>query len=427
MDARGFALIAKLLALASDELPPPGGQAAFPAPDGRPIVFLGAARDDRPTLDEAALLDAVAIYTRDLGVTVLRSNERRRPLAEPSALAEISERLRSRNARLAFWCQTRADGRSVELVVTDGRRYTTREAFEKEGPAGPEIYRAIALKLRAALTGPEPPSPAAPPNRDRADRNAAQPPIGRGAPPGPEGARDVTASGAADRARPADAPRSAPRPLAPRVEPSIPSSRPEADPAPALARPASPALPSETSLAIGPAQPPPHLVSLAVGYALSRPSGSAPWRNAAAIHGVASFHQRAEIDLGLEVAPAAERDAPTGFVSVTDLPLRLGARLVRRSSVYLLAAGALVGVHALFATATASSPDRATESTRVLAASFGLELLARGPSVRGFAPEVRLFGEVNAPNTRFRVRGATALESGALTVGLGLGIAVPAP
>jgi len=376
----------------------------------------------------AALLDAVAIYTRDLGVTVLRSNDRRRPLAEPSALADISELLRSRNARLAFWCQTRADGRSVELVVTDGRRYTTREAFERDGPAGPEIYRAIALKLRAALTGPEPPSPAASPNRDRGERNAAQPPIGRGAPPGPEGAGDATSSGAGDRVRPADAPRSAARPPAPRIEPSVPAPPSEASPAPALARPASPALPSETSLGMGPAQsPPPHLVSLAVGYALSRPSGSAPWRNAAAIHGMASFDRRAEIDLGLEVAPAAERDVPTGFVSVTDLPLRLGARLVHRSGVYLLAAGALVGVHALFATATASSADRATESTRVLAASFGLELLARGPSVRGFAPEVRLFGEVNAPNTRFRVRGATALEPGALTVGLGLGIAVPAP
>ena len=419
MEARGFVLIAKLIALAGDDFAPVGQ--SIPPPDSRFILFLGA-KQDRATLDEAALLDAVAIYTRDLGVTVLRSNDRRRALAETPALAEVSELLRSRNARLAFWCQARADGRSIELVVTDGRRYTIRDAFGQDGPAGSEIYRAIALKVRAALTGPEPPSPTPPASRDSADRGASRPPASRSAPPAADSTREAgPPSGAEDRARLTEAHGS----NGPAVQGIGPSSAAgvEAGPPHTLAPTASLTAPP----ADGTSPQLRHPFFVAVDYALSLPTGAAPWRNAAAVHGVASVRQAAEIDLGFEVAPAAERAVPSGSVTVTDLPLRVGARLVRRTGAYLIAAGALVGVHALFATARAAPPDRATDSTRAVAASFGVEALARGPSVRGFAPEFRFFGEVNAPNTRFRVRGATALEQGALTVGLALGIVLPAP
>jgi len=421
LEARGLVLIAKLIALAGDDLPS-GGQPIHP-PDGRSILFLGA-KDDRTVLDEAALLDVVAIYTRDLGVTILRVADRRRALAEPPAPSDVSELLRSRNAGLAFWCQARADGSSIELVVTDGRRYTMRDTFAQDGPpAGPGIYRAIALKLRASLTGPEPPSPAAAGSRDSADR-PAQPVPARSVPPPTGGAKDVSPSGADERAPLTEARRpaaGAPAQKEPAAETADAISLRTLDGVPSRAPPAEP------SPAGDPGPPPPRPYALAIDYALSLPSGSAPWRHAAAIHGMAARGQRVEIDLGLEVAPAAERSLPAGSVEVTDIPLRFGARLLRRASAYLIGAGALVGVHALFATARAAAPDRATDSTRTMAASFGLEVLARGPSVRSFAPEVRLFGELNAPNTRVRLRGANVLEQGAVTVGFCLGVVVPGP
>ena len=388
----------------------------------RSILFLGA-KDDRTNLDEVALLDAVAIYTRDLGVSILRSNDRRRALGPPPALPEISQLLRARGAALAFWCQARPDGKSIELVVTDGRRYTIRDAFGQESPPGPGIYRAIALKLRAALSGPGAPSIGAAPSRD-GDRGASPPPgpVAAGVEAGPSGAE------ARPRVEEGGGPAG---PSLPRLDPATPAAGDRAV-SPPLApgsgsRPAS--TPASTAHSIvSPAGPPPELqVAFAVDYALSVPTGSAPWRNAAAVHGIVSVQRRAEIDLGLELAPAGERAVPSGSVAVTDVPLRLGARLLRRTNGYLIAAGALVGVHALFARATAAAPAGTTESTRTAAASFGLEVLARGPSIRGFAPELRLFGELNAPNTRFRVRGTTALEPGAMTLGLCMGVVVPAP
>ena len=424
MEARGLVLIAKLIVLAGDDLTP-GGQPILLPSEARSILFLGA-KDERTNLDEAALLDAVAIYTRDLGVTVVRSNDRRRTLGATPALTEISELLRSQNATLAFWCQGRADERSVELVVTDGRRYTTRHTFGQESPAGSGIYRAIALKLRSALTGPGAPSPgAAAASREGSDRASPRsPPAPSPAPLAAGGGEG--ASGPDDRAR-AEEVHGPAVPSVPRIEPAA-SGRGDGEASPARGPTVTGSLAPSTSPSRAASGPPPeHQLSVAIDYALSLPTGSAPWRNAAALHGIVSLQRRAEIDLGVEVAPAAEGAVPSGSVTVTDIPLRLGVRLLRRTNAYLIAAGPLAGVHVLFARATAASPERATESTRTVAASLGLEVLARGPSIRGFAPEVRLFGELNAPNTRFHVRGTTALEPGALTLGLGLGVIVPAP
>jgi hypothetical protein len=427
LEARGLVLIAKLIALAGDDLAP-GGQPILSA-DPRSILFLGA-KDQGTSLDEAALLDAVAIYTRDLGVTVLRSNERRGALGGAPALTEIAQLLRSRSAALAFWCQVRAEGTAVELVVTDGRRYTIRDTFAQDSPGGPGIYRAIALKLRAALTGAGAPFPGAAASRDGGDRAAprsspAQSPSA--APAGSEGGP----SGADDRARVEEVQGPTGAAVA-RMTP-VPSggdgggaSPPRA---PTLTSSLAPSSAPSTSPSAAAAQgsPPERQVAVAVDYALSLPTGSAPWRNAAALHGIVSLRGTAEVDLGLELARAAEGAVPSGSVAVTDIPVRFGARLLRRTNAYLIAAGAIAGVHAFFARATSALPERATESTRTVAASFGVEVLARGPSIRGIAPELRLFGELNAPNTRFRVRGTTALEPGALTLGLGLGVIVPAP
>jgi hypothetical protein len=170
----------------------------------------------------------------------------------------------------------------------------------------------------------------------------------------------------------------------------------------------------------------PYPVFVAAGYALSLPTGSAPWRHAAALHGIATFGTSIEIDLGAELASSEAHTTGAGSVSVTDFPIRLGVRLVRRTSSYLVAMGLLGGAHLLFARATDASPGTGTDETRAVAGSGGLEVLARGPSVLGFAPEFRGWVEANLPQTRFLLQGAPGFEMGAVTVGFGLGVALPA-
>lgn len=423
MDARTFVLLAKLIALAADDLPPAG----------QSIVFLGRA-DDRTILDEASLLDAVAIYTRDLGVAVLRSAGRRPALSGASSAEEVATLLRSRNARLAFWCRTSADGRAFELLIADTRRNISRYAFPLEGPPGPELYRSVALTLRATLTGPEAPAPVASPPIVRNEKEALPPS------PAPHPPPTVTVPGNAGTSAPPPPIASAPSNGTTGLEPSPPGpgasaseSRPaarsnEAAPNPPPTQPPTAAAQPEATLLLREPPQPPYPFFLAVDYAFSLPSGSAPWRNAGALHAIASLGQAAEVDLGVELAAAGDQTVGGSSLSVLDIPVRLGARLVRRTSSYLVAAGALAGVHAFFVKATAAAPGSRTESTstRTLAAAVGVEVLARGPSVYGFAPELRIFGEANLPNTRFDVAEVKVREEGQVTVGFGLGVALPA-
>jgi hypothetical protein len=160
-----------------------------------------------------------------------------------------------------------------------------------------------------------------------------------------------------------------------------------------------------------------------VGYALSLPSGSASWRHAAVLHATASLRRPVEAELAVELAPSDSQSGPTGSLSVVDVPLRMGVRLVRRGPSAVLGLGGFAGAHLLFAHALAAAPDTATDRTWAVTGAGGVEFMARAGQARGLVPELRVWVEAKAPRTRFLVRGADPrFEAGSLGAGISLGL-----
>lgn len=366
-----------LLALQSPSPPQPPATAT-PSSESQTVLWFRSA--DAAAIDGRALLDAVAVYTRDLGLTVRTAAGTRAVPADAAAAADAAATLRAQHARLGFWCEMRpgADVAALAVVATDG--HLELHLVERAGAHEAEQYRAIALKLRSVLVGtatPEPTVvvPAAPP---------PAPPPPRAPPPPPAASPDLSI-----RARPSPVP--PPRAWRPFVS---------------------------------------------VGYRLTTPLASASAHHGLALGATIPAGTWLEIDLGTELSPRREQTATTttggvsttDTVSVFDWPIRAGARIVRRVSAtrVTLGAGPFAAIHLLWASADASDQMHASSFTP--AGGAGAELLGRFRLTGALAAELRLYGEVPLPTTSysFRGTGAEVLDLGA-RAGVGLGLAFPAP
>ena len=382
MGVRTLLLLAKLLFV---DLP----TAEEAPPDGQAFLFLGHA--DKAVVDEPLLLDAVAIYTRDLGIALLQAPGKQPATVSPAAIDEVAARLRARGARLAFWCQLAPGGRQVELVTVDTRRSLTRASFDPDASSKSDLYRSIALRLRAILVGAEP---------DETAPNAAAPP--------PNAATSVTTPGP----RPAEVAKAM---VAPRQAPPPRADRP-ADGGPPARQPERGWATNEW----------PHLFA-GVGYALSYPTGTsagAAARHALALDVMVATPGHLEWDFGTDLAPASDRTFAMATLSVLDVPLRFGGRWLHRAGPVTLATGPFVGLHWLSANASAGAQ---TDHRTALGAAGGAELLARGASFAGFAPQLRLWAEVNVPRTRFTIQGVPNYDAGTLRLGLNIEVVGPVP
>ena len=76
--------------------------------------------------------------------------------------------------------------------------------------------------------------------------------------------------------------------------------------------------------------------------------------------------------------------------------------------------------------ASATPAAGAAESSFTAAGGAGAEMLARLRLTGSLAAELRLYAEVPLPTTNYTLRGAQVVELGP-RVGLGLGLAFPAP
>ena len=387
MGIRSLILFVQLLVAAAEETPSPGGPA---------IVFFS--HPEKRLLDEALLLDAVSIYTRDLGLTVQRSGGMPSLNGASAPTDDVVAVLRARAARIGFWCLVAADGRSIELVVVDVRKQVTHQTFAVDGVPGPDLYRAMALKLRVLATGRENPTTVAP-NAPAAGAVLASPGgnVQTGNPPTaePGSARN---SGIVERA-----------------ETAKPTPRTAEDAVVVANR--APASHSREA----------RRLFLSADYALSIPSGSASWRHAGALHGIVRFRSMGEGDLGLEVAASQARSATAGTISVLDVPVRLGLRAAGPGRLHFVTVGVVAGAHFLSARGVGVASAPGTDRAFTVAASGGFELVARTGSMHGWAPEFRAWIEGNAPRTRFLIRGDPGFEAGAVNGGFSLGVAFPAP
>jgi hypothetical protein len=314
-------------------------------------------------IDGAALLDAVTVYTRDLRLAVEAADPTPPPTG-PEGAAGPAAFLRARRARLGFWCEARAGRRTVAITTVDRAGRLESHVVEDAAADEPDLYRAIALKVRTvvvAAVGTEVLAAGGPP-----------------APPPTENVPAVTvAAGPTDTARPTSAPiyRS---PL------------------------------------------------LAIGYRFSAPLGTAPLRNAAWAEAGVRVGSAGEIAVGVEIAPRATATAADGSVSVFDLPLSLAARVVAHRPRWAAGGGAFGAVHLLWASGTATDFGGARGDAFSLAGGLGVEVLGRRELGSRVIGELRASAEALLPGTWYWVREAPTLEIGS-RVGLGLGLAFFGP
>jgi len=179
-----------LLALQAPAAPPATTAGA------QTIVWFRSA--DTATIDARALLDAVAVYTRDLGLVVHAAPEAAPVPADASAATAATATLRAQGARLGFWCELRpgADVAVLTVVAPDG--HLELHLVERTGAHEAELYRAIGLKLRSVLTGTATPEPAPAPPRAPPPSGPSTPDVGvrvEAGPPAPPSRRPFISVG----------------------------------------------------------------------------------------------------------------------------------------------------------------------------------------------------------------------------------------
>jgi hypothetical protein len=355
--------------------------AAPEAPADQTILWFRT--PDAAAIDARALLDAIAVYTRDLGLSVRTAAETKPVPADAASAADAAATLRARGARLGFWCELRrgADTAALTVVATDGR--LELHLVERTGAHEAEQYRAIALKLRSVLVGTAAPQPVV---------------------------------------------------VVPAQLPPPPPPPPPAAPAKTVKASPPAAGPDLTVRAPPPATPASLRLFGTVGYSLSTPFESPSARHALAVEGALALGRLFEIDLGTELAPRRELATRTttaagtfdDSISLFDWPIRAGARIVRRGPRLTIGAGPFGALHLIWASASGSDTNR--QSQFEVSGGAGAEVLARLRLAGELAGELRLYGEVPVPTTRFSLRGTgdDVLTLGP-RAGVGLGLVFPAP
>jgi hypothetical protein len=323
-------------------------------------------------INARSLLDAVSVYTRDLRLKVTTVGDV--PLPEGDAeTARAVALLNARGARIGFWCEERGAERVVDLTTVDRAGHVEARVIETTGADEPEVYRAIALKLRAEVVAAlrPPPKPAEP--------------------------------AVATPQRPAGAEPPSPPPSAP---------------------PPSPVREAVTRRSTSPGPRATSRLFTAAGYRLSAPVDGSPVRHALSVDGLAAIGTRFEVGLGTELAVRTQQTAGGDTVSIFGLPIRAAFHVVRRDAMLTLGAGPFAALHLLWIDATRA--DGGTGTSFGVAGGTGVDLFARYRLAGEVAGTLALFGEVALPTTRYLVDGTPVLELGT-TLGVGLGLVFPAP
>lgn len=330
----------------------------------RTLVLLHATQ---PAADDAALAQAVSIYTRDLDYDLQVGGDVA-PEITPEGLGRVIAYVRGSGARMAFWTESHRRDEAVLYAVGIVEGRVAMNALRVVGVVGHELHRALALKVRAVLTG-------------AADEEKNEPLPPPKLPPPP--------------------------PAAPRVVyVQVPA------PPPAVMAP----------------PPPPYRARfrLAVDYRATLPVADLGLvRHGVAVDASLPIGRVVELALGVDVATSPSKQIAAGLASLFDLPLRLSVRARLERSRLRLAGGAVVSLHVLSATAIGFDGTRG-DATRV-AAGLGGEVVAQARLTEHMALDARVLVEGLVPDEKFQLHGSLAIDAGGALVGLGAGLVFSAP
>lgn len=320
------------------------------------IVFLGG---KAPALDEHQLTEAVAIYTRDLGLE-LEVREGAPEEVTGDSLGAVIALVRATGVRLAFWYRRDPpDAGDVVLygIANDGGHQTVH-ALRVGGASRAEIYRVLAIKVRAVLTG--------------ADQYETHEPT-----PAP----------------------TLPTPVAAPLPPPAPAIRPSLDGAPAKT-------PSTAYRA---------RARIAVGYVATLPL-SRLIRHGMALDAALLLGRRWELHLGFDVSSSSAAVSSAGSATLFEVPLWLGARVGLHLGRWAFAVGPLLSLHVLSLAATGTDGTRG--STVTAAAGLGGDLVGRLRITDHIGVESRFWAEEVIPDVQALLRGVKTLNAGGPIFGL---------
>jgi hypothetical protein len=389
----------------------------MPDADSHPRAILYLIPTRPSGLDAHALADTIALYTRDLNLTVQTApDDVTSPT--PAEVDRLTTLLQARAASVALWCVPADDGRSVRLYAVDAQGVASKGVANVTGLRGPDINRAIALNLRAMVAPVA--SPGGRSTETEAPRDAARSPVpatgGETARPPPPASppASVSPATAANRAAQASQADSGPSSMAQGVTPSPTAATPaprssgtaRAD---AFANAASPV--TRSRLAMG----------AVVEYCLAWPTQATAPHQVLALQVIGDLgaDRGFEVVAGLDLARPVRRTTATGSASLFDLPLRLGGRWMLNAASPRLGIGLFGTVHLLSASATSTS--RGTVDSFTAGGGAGLDVLVRGGALWRLSWEARLWAERWIPRTWFMVDQEVAIETGGYAIGLALG------
>jgi hypothetical protein len=339
-------------------------------------------------LDPRALVGTVALYTKDLHLSVQTTPDDV-TAPTPADIDRLAALVQARGASLAVWCAPADDGRTIKLFSVDARGTLGKGVANVAGLHGPDVNRAIALTVRALL-----------------------------APPGTTNGPPAESPGPKDAGPPGDGQAGRRAPPAPPT--AVPPAPP---PQPALS-------PRASEVAAGAAAPVPATAiewGAVVEYCVAWPTQAAGPHQALALQAIADLGARRsfEVVVGLELAQPVRQSTAAGSGSLFDLPLRLGGRLMRDGERSRTGIGAFGTVHLLSASATSTSGP--TVDSLTAAGGAGLEVLLRARAVWRLSWEARLWAERWIPRTWFMQDQQVAVETGGYALGLALGAAFSRP
>jgi hypothetical protein len=369
---------------------------------GGPIAVLTGGGDPRR---EAVLVDALRIYTRDLGRTVRIAGAA--PSAfDADAIAGVAAQARGDGDEIVVWFGERErEPVLLALVVATGELRET--GVERDEPL--RTARALALKIRALLTTEAPREWSVPPEARAVREQAAQ---ASEAPPAPPPAVANPPPAATN-----------PPPVATNPPPTVANPRPpSAQPTAA----APPLAPSTATLNRPVARRRGDRVELHAEYGVVVPTAPTWFRHGLTVRVAVPLGSR---PLAL-FADAAFLTAPTTTVDASSVttrvwPVAVGVALRRTRPRWQLAGGPRVSLQIVDAAVNAA--DGRVASARLYSAGVGLVGDVRWLATRNIAVVASLSAEALLPRLQLAAGGNAATDLGWAQLGANAGIVFSAP